>query len=175
MDRFIFVYDALLTKAEQEKIGVPMEFVSLAQINAKRYRMRMRKKGTYKHFILLPNNMLLNVVYGAIFLIRNYHHHRHKLCAYYHNSKPYTGNTLDSDYFDEVKASVTPIKINSIWQLEKGDYVRGDKVEATVFVGNKNCDYVMTHTHYHNRQKNVDRNNFIKMIKEQQGENYVGV
>ena len=166
MKKLFFLYDKLITNQEQTNSRLPFEFVSFAQLNSKMYWLSDGKRR--RVFTVPPKRMTTNLIYGGLFVLKDYEHNRHKLHSYYNNSMPYTGGTMIEDLYDLVNVRVTPIKFSSLKNIVDNVYVKGEAVECSSFFGNLvNKDVCYCASKPYHRQKGVDMNNFIRLIKDQ--------
>lgn len=165
MNKLIFVYDKLMTKTEQANANLSLEFISFAQINSKLYWLTDGKR---KRLLLMPTKGLTtNLVYGGIFLLKDYENNRHKLHSYYNNSIPYTSMTMIEDLYDFVDVQVTPIKFSSLKCIEVNNYTKGELVECSSFIGNLSNRIVKYNTkRSYYKSKGVDKEHFITLVKE---------
>lgn len=172
-DKFLFLYDKLMTASEQEKIQLPAKFIACGQMNGKMrwvITRRISNKNAYKNtrrIFVIPKDTV-KVVYGGIFLIREWELQRQKVHAYYHNSIPNCGYTLREDLYDFADVSVRPIKFSSLKDLKTGRYKIGDELICGVFIGNLSngrMNYNSNNEPYYS-EKRIDKENFIKMITE---------
>jgi hypothetical protein len=165
MKKLLFLYDNLMTKEEQLKVNLELEFICAAQINSKMYWMNDGKRRRY--FIILPTGQTTNLTYGGIFVLKDYEHNKHKLHSYYNNSIPFTSSTMREDLFDMKKGRVTPIRFDSITSIESNQYLKGESVECSFFVGNPSNSRIQYNSNkYYYRTKGVEVISFLKMVKE---------
>lgn len=165
MDKLIFIYDNLMTKGEQALTEIPLEFISCGQIPA---RMRWVNDTKKRRLFIVPNkSYATRVVYGGIFLLKEYEHHAHKLHSYYHNSMPFAEKTLVEDLYELTVLPVRPIRTTSLLGLSKGKYEVGEPVECNVFIANqknKRIQNSLKKRYYEHR--NIHVPSFLQMIKE---------
>lgn len=165
----LFLYDKLMTKHEQECANLDLEFIAFGQISAKMYWLNDTKRK--RVFAMVPPIKTTSLVYGGIFLLKDYEHNRYKLHAYYNNSMPYTDCTLIEDLYEMRTVNVIPISFGSLKDLESGKYKKGNPVECFAFFGNpvnKQIQYNAARRYY--KLKGVDKDSFIKLIREQVNE-----
>ena len=169
MDKLIFLYDALMTEEQRKKILLNAEFLTCGQMQGK-MRWMVSYRSTYqeqRRIFAIPKNTS-KVIYGGIFLVKDWELHRQKVHAYYHNSIPNCGHTLQEDLFDYQEIPVRPIKIKNLKDLTTGRYKVGNDVPCGVFVGNSGNGrvYYNSKNEPYYDEKRIDKNNFIQMIKE---------
>lgn len=160
----VFIYDTMMLKEQQKILEVNMQFVSFAYAKGKLYNISKRKK--MERFVLTNRTKTLEVVYGAIFLVSNWEWDKMKLCSFYSNSIPYSGETLDSDLFDLVSINVVPIKFNSIEEFVNLEYKVLEPIDCLAFVENKENEYVKKRANFRYKSKYYDKSSFYKKIIE---------
>lgn len=168
MDKLIFVYDKLMTAEERKLVNLKMEFISYGLIKAKLYFFNDDKR---KRLFAIPvKGVSTKLVYGGIFLLKNYEEWQYKLHAYYNSLQPFIGASFKEDLFIPMSVKAIPIKFKSLRDIEMNDYVKLPEVECEIFAGNPINEKVkrsVKRGRYY-RINNVDVNSFIKMIKETQ-------
>ena len=167
MDELIFIYDKLLTSQERKKIHLDLQFISFAQMQGKMYWYTDGKK---KWIFAVPKDTS-KLIYGAIFLMKDYDLHKHKIHAYYNNSIGSSGKTFIENTYDYIPATVRPIKLTSLSDLLSGRYKVGDKMECKCFVGNlqnARMNFNSNRQRYYGKQR-IDKESFITLIEEQNG------
>lgn len=169
MSNLFFLYDRLMTKAEQKKIGVSATFIAYGVISAKLYFFNDDKKK--RLFIDPVKGGSTDLVYGGIFKIEELSIYEHKLHSYYNNLLPFTGFTFQEDIFVPEVIQVKPIIFSSLKEIEKCAYQRLQNIECSVFVGNlqnKKIKNSIKRGRYY-RRHSVDANSFITMIGDNNG------
>lgn len=167
MDELFFIYDKLLTKKEQKKIHLDLQFISFAQMQGKMYWMTDSKK---RWIFAVPQDTS-KVIYGAIFLLKDYDLHKHRIHAYYNNSIGSYGKTLKENTYDLSTVYVRPIKIPSLSSLTTGRYQIGEKIECKCFVGNlqnERMNFNSNRQRYYGVQR-IDKESFLTLVEEQNG------
>lgn len=171
MDKLIFIYDKLMTAKEQAITSLDLKFVTYGQIKGKLYFLNDDKKR--RHFALPHKRNSTKLVYGGIFILKNYEEQQFKLHAYYNNSEVFTGSTYIEDLFTLETIMVTPIKFNSLSDIETGKYEKREGIECECFIGNlpnKKIQNSVRRGRYY-RVNNVDAKSFIQMIKDRDKNN----
>ena len=166
MDKLIFVYDKLMTAKEQALSSLDLEFIAFGQMRGKLYFLNDDKKR--RIFALPSKGNSTKLVYGGIFLLKNYEEKQYKIHAYYNNSIAFTGETFIEDLFDMKEITVTPIKFVNLRQIEKNEYIKGEPVKCNCFIGNLS-NYKIQHSKKRGRYyriQNVDAESFVQMIKD---------
>jgi hypothetical protein len=159
-----------MTKQEQEKIELNLQFIACGQMRGNMYWVRDPRK---QYIFAVNRERTSKVVYGGIFLMKDYDLHKHKIHAYYNNSMVYSGETLDVNLYDFTDVLVRPIKISSISDVITNRYSIGKEIECGCFVGNKSnrrMNYNSTKGKRYYKVKRIDKENFIQMIKDRKGE-----
>lgn len=167
MDELFFIYDKLLTKQERDKIHLDLQFISLAQMQGKMYWYTDSKK---KWIFAVPQDTS-KVIYGGLFLMKDYDLHKHRIHAYYNNSIGSSGKTFIENTYDLSNVQVRPIKISSLSDLLTGRYKVGDGVDCKCFVGNlqnNRMNFNSKRQRYYGTQR-IDKESFITLIEEQNG------
>lgn len=169
MSKLLFLYDKLMTKAEQKKLGVEIQFICYGVVSAKLYFFNDDKKK--RLFIDPVKGGSTELVYGGIFEVKEYSIYEHKLHSYYNSSVPFTGFSFQEDMFIPETIRVKPIIFSSLKEIEKCTYQRLQDIECFVFVGNlqnKKIRWSVKRGKYY-RVHSVDANSFVKMIGENNG------
>jgi len=165
VDKLLFIYDNLMTVDEQVLAEIPLEFLSLGQMQG---RLRWFNDTKKRRLFAVPNNgYSTKVIYGGIFLLKEYEHFMHKLHSYYHNSFPYTNRTIREDMYVLTPVSVRPLKISSLSGLAKGEYEVGEAIMCETFIGNTMNPQIknsMKKRYY--EHKNIYAPSYLQMVKE---------
>lgn len=164
MNQLIFLYDDLMLKEIQKKLNVKLQFLSAGVINAKRYRLNDTKH--YREFIIPKHTT--NLIYGGIFLVRNYDENKYKLHAWHNNSIPFTNQTMKEDLYDCQILKITPIKFKDTVNT----CVCGECISAICFIGNinnKQVKHSINKPYWKIIRNDFDR--FYKMVSENRKEN----
>lgn len=167
--KILFLYDKLMTKEEQTKIGIDLDFIGYGVTNAKLYFFNDDKKK--RLFINPVKGGSIELVYGGIYKLDNYEINKHKLHSYYNNSIPFTGFSFREDIYVPEDIKVEPIIFYSLEEIEKCTYQKLDSIECFCFVGNlqnKKIQHSLSRGKYY-RRFSVDARNFIKLVGEKNG------
>lgn len=167
MDKIIFIYDKLLTQQERDKVHLDLQFISFAQMQGKMYWFTDGKK---RWIFAVPQDTS-KVVYGALFLMKDYDLHKHRIHAYYNNSIGSIGKTLIENSFDLFNVKTRPIKFSTLSELLTGRYKIGEAVDCMCFVGNlqnPRMNFNSSRQRYYGTQR-IDKESFITLIEEQNG------
>lgn len=166
MDKILFIYDKLMTAKEHDIVSLDLDFIAYGQIRGKLYFLNDDKK---KRMFAVPSKgNSTKLVYGGIFLLKNYEEQKYKLHSYYNNSEAFTDTTFIEDLFEICEIDVTPIKFDCLSSIENGRYEKGKIIKCETFVGNtynsKIKNSIKRGRYY--RVQNVDAKSFIQMIKD---------
>ena len=168
MDKLVFLYDKLMTTEERKLVNLKMEFISYGLIKAKLYFFNDDKR---KRLFAIPvKGVSTKLIYGGIFLLKNYEEWQWKLHAYYNSLQPFTGHSFQEDLFVPTDVKAIPIKFKSLRDIEMNKYEKLSEIECQIFAGNpvnKKVKHSVARGRYY-RINNVDVKNFIKLIKETQ-------
>lgn len=162
-----------MTAETRKFLGINAEFKTYGQINARMYwvktmhRITKTKNEVRKRKFIIPYNTT-KLVFGGIFLFGDWETQNKKISAFCHNSIPQNGKTLKEDLYDFTDTAVRPIKFGSLKELETSRYSVGNEVICGVFIGNIGNPLVLRSKNrpaYYKEGK-LDRNSFIRMIKD---------
>ena len=172
-DKLIFLYDKLMTRSEQKKMKIDTKFIAYGKMRGKMYRVISRwtqvgpvAKQTKRLFVIPADTT--KMIYGGIFLAKDWEVTRQKFHAYYHNSMPNCGATLKEDLYAFTESDVYPIKFKSLTELQTGRYETGSPVRCGVFIGNLGNGRITYNSTHEPRygEKRIDKDSFISMVKE---------
>lgn len=173
--RLLFLYDKLMTKQEQKKLGIDLEFLAFGIMHGKLRKIVVRRDPIQKikkdKIFAIPNNGS-NIIFGGIFYLENYDRDSYKLHSYYHNSIPIVGETIREDLYDFIEVAVSPIKFRSFDDLKICNYDDlGNEIMCDTFIGNQFNKRVR----FNSKEKryimpSMDKTSYIQMIKERQNE-----
>ena len=132
----IFIYDKLLTKDEQNLLGLDMEFICYAKARANLYyRFESKQKQTF----IIPNRTKkTGMVFGAVFYINEEGEPDFKLSAYYNNSEYFTGIKTQNDTYIREWIKIKQIRITALNDINKQSYIEGNETDVIVYAGNLN-------------------------------------
>ena len=164
MKKIIFLYDKLMLEKEQKIVGIEMKFLSFAQTKAKLYWFDDDKRK--RVFAIKQNSSKTSQLYGALYEV-DYDLYRHKLHSYYYNMLPFTNRECEYDYYTLTTAETIPLRFKSLTQLQNNKAMKGDPVNALLFVGNK-CNRIIEHNSARRYYKlhGIDTDSFLKHTKE---------
>lgn len=166
-NKIIFLYDELMTKEYQQIMRIPIKLLSVGLVNAKLYFYNDTK--TKRKFIIPNKKKASSVVFGGIFLLKNYDEYKLHIHSFYNNEamlwKPYKE---DSYIFSKIE--VTPIKAKSYEDLLKSNIEYLDRIQCEAFIGNEQNEKIknsITHRYY--KMGVMDTQNFKTLLKERWG------
>lgn len=164
----MFLCDALITKCEQDRLNLNLEFVSYALTHGTMFRVYDGIKQRYMYVPPSIGSRKTSLVYGGIFIINDYELNKVALHSYYNNSMPFMGKTIQEDLYDLKKITCTPIKINTLLDIQNRTYKQGDSVECYSFIGNMQNKKVSSNIkkHYCRVSSGLDIKNQILLAKE---------
>lgn len=166
MRQVIFLYNELLDKSYQEKLKLPLEFISFAYIdNAVMYDL----KGKY---VAIPKGALKKTykyekVYGALFLLHNSEHFLRLLDASLVCSKTLLGLNHKLDEHHRVNVKATPIHFKSVEEFFKMKYNEGVPINVICYIGNPENEFIkrnVLNTVKNREVSGLDINNFINLV-----------
>jgi len=165
LDKLLFIYDDLMTGEEQAMTKIPLVFLSFGQMQG---RMRFINDTKKRRYFVTPNyGRSTKVVFGGIFLLKDYEFYEHKLHSYYNNSLPYAGKTMKEDLYDFAVVKARQISMTSLKNLADGRYEVGNVIECFTFVGNQEnsrIQHSMSKRYY--KCRNICKIPFVKMVEE---------
>lgn len=166
MDKLLFIYDDLMTLRVQTLTSIPIQLITPAQLSAKMYWVTDTKKK--RPFLIPESGVSTKIVYGGVFLLKEYEHFQHKLHSYYNNSIPFTTRTIKEDLFDLQVVKPRPIRFSGLKELQRCKYEIGEEVDCECFVGN-GANHLIWHCMQRRKYyklKNINATAFIEMVKE---------
>ena len=163
-DKIIFLYDELMTKEYQEIMRLPVKFLSLGLVNAKLYFYNDTKQR--RKFIIPNEKQSSSVVFGSLFLFKDYDDYKLHLHSFY-NNEAILETSYTEDHYILSKIQVTPIKAKTYEDLLRSNIEYLDKLECETFIGNlKNDKIIHSITHRHYKMGAMDTKNFKQLLKE---------
>ena len=166
MAELYFFYEDLMREEVRERIDLTAEFLSLGMVKGKLYRLK-ESKSQYRHF-LIPGNT--GIAFGGIFLVENAWERRYPLHAIHNSASLWTGETSQSDVYQQQELMVTPIRIKGMDDLMERKEERGEPVRVSAFVGNPENRHIKecSRSSRSRKRNGLDLVNFLKLLKEQQ-------
>lgn len=129
----VFLSDNLVNPANQRNLQLPLEFLSFAFCEAHMYK-QINSKNT---FLVKKGTYWGNqVVYGGLFLLRDFHFYIRTLDALHACSKSMLGRNHDLDLQHRILCPVTPILFHDVEQFKSLRYREKEQINAYVYVGN---------------------------------------
>lgn len=129
----LFISNELLNPTLQKEMRLPLDFVTFAHIKGNMYT-HFRKHST---FTLHPAKVWGNeVVYGALFSLRDYEFYIRILDAYNLCSLSTLGKNHNRDVHHRITVEATPISFSSVDELERLQYRERESIQADTYLGN---------------------------------------
>jgi hypothetical protein len=150
-EQLFFISDKLLNPFIRKKMNIPLEFITFAIMEGVMYQ---QYRNTNTIVVRSSKQRWGNdVVYGAVFLLRDFHFYSRALDAYYLCSLSTLRKNHINDLNHRMVTSVTPITFHTIEELETLRYQEKETIKVSTYVGNtkhpKLTKRVHTpHTHY---------------------------
>lgn len=173
-EKLFFIYDKLMTKEEQQKADINLNFVAFGIMNGIIKRVTTRRdplmKIMMKRIFAVPQNGT-SLLFGGIFSLANYERDIYKLHTYYHNSILVLGETIKEDLFDSIESGIRPIKFHSLEDIKTCNYEIGNEIVCSTFIGNQANKRIRHNTKMSEySMPSMDKSSYIQMIKERQNE-----
>ena len=169
MKKLIFLYDSMMTKEVQKTLGLNIKFVSLGYIHAKMYFFNDGKRRRY--FCVNGNG---RCVYGLIGIIDDYEEYKNAIFSFYYSTASYINKELPSDVYIQTKVKATPMRFNSINELEKCKTIKElNPIECIAFFGNPANERVIhsiDKSKYYRRNNGIDVVSYLKLLNERNKE-----
>ena len=170
-NKLLFIYDRLMTQQEQQiaKLIDDMKFISFGCSRGKSYWIRVGNKK--RTFFIPQTKITTKQLYGGIYLLNNYENNKYKLHSYYNNMYPYLNKNTTHDLYILGTTTVTPIKFNSLKELEQCKFARGRPIQCSSFIGNSsntNITHNMKNYRYYGI-RGTDTKEFLQLVKELNG------
>lgn len=166
MRQVIFLYNELLDQDYQQKLKIPLDFISFAYIeDAVMYDMNGRYIAIEKG--ALRNTNRYKKVYGALFLLHNSEHFLRSLDASLMCSKTLLGFNHKLDEHHRLNLKATPIQFKSIEDFFKMKYNEGEPLRVLSYLGNPENEFIKTNvlnTVKNREVSGLDVNNFINLV-----------
>jgi hypothetical protein len=131
----IFISNELLSSRVRHALRVPLEFISFAFIDGRMYQ-HVQNKGTFVVQQGAKKPWGNDVVYGALFLLNDFHFHIRSLDAYHSCSLSALGRNHTYDLHHRELVSTTPITFPDEEHFCSLKYKERENQRAFVYVGN---------------------------------------
>ena len=112
-----------------------MTFITFAHTDGRMYTTHRNERTFVAKGVRQHGN---SVVYGAVFLLPDPYYHIRTLDGMMLCSKSALGRNHDRDYMHRVVGSVTPIRFNTLDELNRLMYTEGEEIKVQQYVGNIN-------------------------------------
>jgi hypothetical protein len=164
----VFLSNELMNPRMQLALKSPVEFIGFAFIEGKMYH-HSRKKGTFvvQHHGQTWGN---DVVYGALFLVNDFHFHIRALDAYQGCSYSALNRNHVYDLHHRITTHATPIYFQTKEEFSSLRYKEGEPLRVHAYVGNINHPNItkkLRSNHTGTRiREGLDKPNFIALLEE---------
>lgn len=135
MDKLMFLSNKLQSPEHQKELNIPLTFVAFGITEGRMYK-HFHSENT---FIIPINSMKRwgnNVVYGGLFLCKDFDFYSRLLDAYHMCSMSTLHRNHTCDIHHRVNISVTPIRFNTLDELSRLKYKEGEPIEVQTYMGN---------------------------------------
>lgn len=131
----IFLSNELLSPRRQQDLRVPLEFITFAFVKGKMYN-HYQNKGTF----VVPQHGKgwgNDVVYGALFLLNDFHFHIRSLDAYHSCSLSVLLRNHTYDLHHRKVVQCVPITFHNVDEFCTLRYVEKEPIRAFTYLGNQ--------------------------------------
>lgn len=161
----IFLSNELMNPSWQRELRVPLEFINFGFVEGKMYYMPQRKS-TF-NLVDVQDKWGNTVIYGAFFLIRDYHYYIRALDAYMFCSKSALGRNHVYDMQHRINVEGTQIAFRTTEDFCKLKYQEVQSIVCEMYVGNTSHPKLNHRlTHRHRVTDGLDTHNFKELIRE---------
>jgi hypothetical protein len=162
----IFISNELLDPRKCEDLHLPLEFLSFGFTEGKLYK-HYRNDGTF--LAQYGKDWGNNVVYGALFALKDPDFYLRLLDSYHQCSRSVLGRNHSKDVHHRINKKVTPISFATIEDFIHLKYREREEWDAEMYVGNlthPKLNQRLTKTVSYRITSGVDLN-FIKRFREE--------
>jgi hypothetical protein len=126
----------MMSPSWHRRLNVPLQFITFAFVHGKLYH-HYKKKST---FVVQSNRRSWgnDVVYGALFLVNDYHFYIRSIDSYFACSKSILQRNHTYDLHHRINTLATPITFSSLDEFSSLKYKEGSEVRCEMYVGNPN-------------------------------------
>lgn len=166
MKQLLFLYNELLDEDYQNKLRLPLEFISFAYIdNALMYDICGR-------YIAIEDNKIIkskkyNRIYGALFILDNAENYIRNIDAYLMCSKGLVGKNHKLDQFHRINKLATPIHFKTIEDFLKLKYNETEAITTITYLANTENEFIKSKVNNSTNNRETcgfDINNFINLV-----------
>ena len=155
-----------MESSRRRGLNLPLEFISFAFIEGKMFT-HQRYQGTF----VVPSNKRWGntVVYGAIFLLRDYYFYIRTLDAYFACSKSALRKNHNNDLHHRHSISATPISFRTLDQFSRLQYTENEVINVQSYFGNTKHSKIKQRIQARISYRIVDgldKTNFTKLFME---------
>ena len=167
ISELLFLCNELCSPAKQKELNIPLRFISFAHIKGKMYN-HFQNKST---FILQPDGVWGNqVIYGAIFMLDDFHYYIRLLDAYHSCSKSVLHRNHSRDMHHRSSATATLISFDTVNELATLQYKERDKIAVQTYFGNTNHPKItsrLNKTVSYRIYDGIHMPHFLKLLEEE--------
>lgn len=164
----IFLSNELLDEEVRKFIKVPMEFITFAITDGKMYS-HYNNNGVFFIQNGRDKNWGNTKVYGVVFLVKDYFFYSDLLDAYHVCSFNKIKRNHIRDIHHRVSIDVTPIKFDTIDELNRLQYREAKSIKVVSYIGNTNHPNINKRfltTKNYRKVNGVNEKPFIKLYRE---------
>lgn len=164
----IFLYNELQSPNRQRDLRIPLEFICFGIAEGRMYS-HFRNQSTF----VVPNNALRawgnTVVYGGLFLCKDFFFYQRLLDAYHVCSLSTMMRNHEQDIHHRIITTITSIHFASLSDLASLKYREGQRVEAHMYIGNLNHPKIkqrLTQNASYRIISGIDKEHFTQLFGE---------
>lgn len=135
MDKLIFLSNELQNPSHQNELKIPLEFITFGITEGRMYK-HFRNQSNF----IIPVDALKrwgnDVVYGGLFLCKDFDFYARLLDAYHVCSKSTLLRNHDKDIHHRIEVDVRPIYFETLEELASLKYREGEPIKAQTYLGN---------------------------------------
>jgi hypothetical protein len=149
-------------------MGLPLEFVTFAYMEGKMYR-HWQNKGTFAASEG-KNRWGNTIIYGALYLLRDFHFYIRTLDAYYLCSMSALHKNHVKDYMHRVTTQAIPISFQSVEQFQSLRYTEKEPQTVVAYLGNTKHPKINQRIYAPSKKyrivQGIDVPNFTQLLRE---------
>lgn len=137
MNKLLFLHNELCSPHVQNKLRIPLQFVSYAYVKGKMYK-HFRNQSCFAIPLGVNKSWGNTCVYGGLFLLRDWDFYIHILDAYHTCSLSTLLTNHRRDIHHRSKVLATPISFKDLNSLGRLMYHEITELECSMYFGNTN-------------------------------------
>ena len=137
MNKLLFLYNELIDPEVQEKLKLPLEFISFAITDGKMYT-HYNDNGVFMMPLGIDKDWGNTKVYGALFVCKDISFYYSLLDAYHACSMYNLRRNHIMDMHHRVNIKATPIYFDNLEDMSRLKYREGVDIDAITYIGNIN-------------------------------------